>query len=341
MIENKWKKLAYYCYSKEIGLENKTPHYHIYLCSNSPIYGSSIIKTFQGSHIEVANGTSEENRDYIFKNEAYFIKNPDKRYKEDTKLEGYQYECGEIPKEKQGKRTDLETLKNLILEGKTNAEIYNINASYLRYANSLDKMRLDLLSDKFSKGPRDVEVVYVCGPTGAGKTYSVMEKYGYNNVYQVIKDDFAFTTYTAEDVVVFEEFRNTFKLEDMLYLLDRYPAKGRAMQGFRQLCCTKIFINSNWELKEQYQNIQKEKPKDWQAFLRRIHKLKIYNENGKIEIYKQTFLNGKYNFITEDGKLYFTENEEPKEQEKPKEEEKKDFDLLDFMDPNEDYSWTI
>ena len=170
VIENKWKKLSYYCYSKEIGLENKTPHYHIYLCSNSPIYGSSIIKTFQGAHIEVAVRSSEENRDYVFKNEAYFMRNPDKRYKEDTKLEGYQYESGECPQEQQGKRTDLETLKNLILEGKTNAEIYNINANYLKFANSIDKMRLDLFADKFNKGPRDVEVTYVCGPTGAGKT---------------------------------------------------------------------------------------------------------------------------------------------------------------------------
>lgn len=340
IILDKWKGVIYFCYSKEIGLENKTPHYHIYLCFKNAVYGSSILKTFEGSHIEVARGTAEENRDYIFKTEVYFEKHPDKVSKEDTRIDGMQFEWGELPKEEKGKRTDLETLKNLILEGKTNAEIYNINANYLRYANSIDKMRLDLFADKFNKGYRNVEVIYVCGPTGAGKTRSVMETYGYGNVYQIDEDDYPFTTYTAEDVVVFEEFRNSFTLKKMLRLLDGHPVKGRAMQGFRQLGYTKVFINSNWELKEQYKELQEKNPRDWQAFLRRINQLKIYTDDGEIQIYKQTFLNGKYNFITEDGQLYFSSNNEEAKQEEPK-EENKDVDLLDFMNPDEDYSWTI
>lgn len=308
IIENKYKNIKYYCYSYEIGIETKTPHIHIFLWVKNPIKGSSLLKLFEGCHLELVSGTAEENRDYIFKTEAYFERKPEMKHKEDTKVEGMQYESGEIPKEAPGKRTDIEILKDLIVSGKTNAEIYEHNASYLRYANSIDKMRLDLLADKFGKEWRDVEVTYICGVTGTGKTRGIMDTYGYENVYRISKDDYSFSTYTAQDVVVFEEFRNTFQLQDMLNLLDGYPIQGRAMHGFRQLGYTKVFICSNWDLRYQYENIQQKYPEDWQAFLRRINKV-IVKGYEKEDIFYQknrgTKINPQYDFISDIGISYF------------------------------------
>ena len=64
-------------------------------------------------------------------------------------------ESGECHIERPGKRNDLEELKNLLLAGKTNAEIYNTNASYMRYASSIDRIRQDLINDKYKNEWRD------------------------------------------------------------------------------------------------------------------------------------------------------------------------------------------
>lgn len=303
LLENKYKNIIYYCYSKEIGNQTHTEHIHIFLYTKSPVSGSSILKLFDGSHIEVAKGTCQDNRDYIYKTGKW-----ENTEKEDTRIEGMQYEYCECPVEKPGKRNDLEELKDLIIQGKTNAEIYENNSSFMRYANSIDKLRLDLLTDKFGKEWRDVEVTYIEGVTGTGKTRGIMDKYGYTNVYRISKDDYSFSTYTAQPVCVFEEFRNTFQLTDMLNLLDGYPVQGRAMHGFRQLGYNKVFICSNWKLYEQYQNIQAEHPQDWQAFLRRINKI-IIKEFDKETIFYQknrgTKENPQYDFISDEGVSYF------------------------------------
>jgi hypothetical protein len=74
---------------------------------------------------------------------------------------------------------------------------------------------------KFSKIFRILEVTYIYGQTGKNKTRSVMDKYGYENVYRVTKyDHTAFDTYRGQDVVMFEEFRSSFKIEEMLNYLD-------------------------------------------------------------------------------------------------------------------------
>lgn len=303
LIESKWKSVEYYCYSKEIGKKSHTPHFHIFIKFKNAVYGKSILKIFEGAHLDMCSGTCQENRDYIYKTGKW-----EGDEKEDTRIEGMQYESGECPDEKKGKRNDLAELKELIIQGKTNAEIYEINPSFMRYANSLDKMRLDLLTEKFGKEWREVEVTYIEGVTGSGKTRGIMEQFGYTNVYRVSKDDYSFSTYTAQPVCVFEEFRNTFQLTDMLNLLDGYPVQGRAMHGFRQLGYNKVFICSNWKLDEQYQNIQMDHPQDWQAFLRRINKI-IIREYDKDTVFYQKNRGTKeapqYDFISDEGISYF------------------------------------
>lgn len=105
---------------------------------------------FVGAHLDMCVGTCQENRDYIYKSGKW-----ENSEKEDTRLEGMQFESGECPIERPGKRNDLEELKNLLLAGKTNAEIYNTNASYMRYASSIDRIRQDLINDKYKNEWRD------------------------------------------------------------------------------------------------------------------------------------------------------------------------------------------
>lgn len=118
---------------------------------------------------------------------------------------------------------------------------------------------------------RDVETVYLSGDTGTGKTRYVMEKYGYSNVYRVTNyDSGAFDQYDGQDVVVFEEFRSGFKIQQMLNFLDGYPVQLPARYANKMAKFTKVFIITNWHLNDQYRSVQSAHPKTWDAFLRRI-----------------------------------------------------------------------
>lgn len=59
--------IDYWCLADEIGLQEKTPHTHIYFVSHAPIRFSTVKKQFPTAHIESAYGTSQNNRDYITK----------------------------------------------------------------------------------------------------------------------------------------------------------------------------------------------------------------------------------------------------------------------------------
>ena len=85
----------------------------------------------------------------------------------------------------------------------------------------------------------------------------------------------SYTTPPLEDVVIFEEFRSSFKIEDMLNYLDGYPLMLPSRYNDKEACYTKVYITTNWTLGQQYKNVQTEHPTTWQAFLRRIHK--VYN----------------------------------------------------------------
>lgn len=303
IIKKRWPAVEYFCYCEEVGKETGKRHWHMFLKHPNGINGSSILKVFPGAHLEYCTGTCKQNRDYIYKEGKY-----EGSEKEDTRQEGMQYEFGECPEESQGQRNDLIELRELIKEGKSNAEIYSINAQYLKYANSIDKIRLDILSDKNGNEWRDIEVTYIEGATGTGKTRGIVESYGYRNIWRIVKDDYSWNGYVDQDVAVFEEFRNTFAFTDMLNFLDGHPVQGRAMHGFRQLGYKNVFMCSNWRLDEQYKNIQEEHPRDWQAFLRRIDKVIIREKAGDKVFYQKnrgTEEEPQYDFISADGVSYF------------------------------------
>ena len=84
----------------------------------------------------------------------------------------------------------------------------------------------------------------------------------------------------------------------MLNYLDIYPLQLPARYNNRQACYNYVYIVSNWDLKEQYINIQKEHPKTFQAFLRRIHRVRVYTDFGVYEEYDTVeYLNGFHKVI--------------------------------------------
>ena len=261
------KSVVYWAMADEIGLETHTRHTHLYLQSRTPLRFSQIKRLFPDAHIESARGSAAENRAYVEKSGKWADDT-----KADTSIPGTFEEWGAIPEEPgQGFRSDIAQLYNLIVEGKSNAAIMSINPELAVHISRMDKIRQDILEAEYRDKWRDLEVTYIFGPTGTGKTRGVMEKHGYSNVYRVTDYTHPFDRYAQEPVLLFDEFRSNLLIGDMLDYLDGYPLALPARYSQRQACYTTVYIFSNIDLSQQYKNVQENEPATWRAFLRRIH----------------------------------------------------------------------
>lgn len=274
----------YYCMVNEIGAEEKTPHTHLYFVCENAIRFSKVKKLFPTAHIEKALGSSQENRDYIRKEGKYL--NSDKK---ETNLPDTFEEYGEMPLDKSAKNETMsEQVLEMLEDGNSTIDIIKKFPSYVTRANQLEKTRQMFIEEKHSEW-RDLEVTYISGETATGKTRYVMDTYGYSNVYKITNYKNPFDNYNEQDIILFDEFRSSLPLADMLQYLDGYPCRLPARFTDKFALYTKVFIVSNIDLDKQYPNIQIEDPKSWNAFIRRIDNVKQFVRN-----------NGELPFASED-----------------------------------------
>lgn len=271
------KSLRYFCLSDEVG---KTHHTHVYLLFQSPVRFSTIKRLFPEAHIEKAYGSSSQNRDYIFKEGEKWSKDK----KRETNLPDTHEEWGEMPTERQGERRDLTALYELISEGKSNYDILEEQPEFITHIERMDKVRQIIQEESYKDIFRNLEVAYLYGDTGSGKTRSIMEKYGYANVFRVTNYKHPFDQYKGQDVIMFEEFQSSIPINQMLIYLDGYPVTLPCRYSDKVDFYTKAYILSNIDLKEQYPDTQTYSPETWKAFLRRIHEVQVF-QNGKVDTY--------------------------------------------------------
>lgn len=286
---NTFKALSYWCMCDEIG-EEGTYHTHIFFYSPNAIRFTTIKNKFPEAHIEMAQGTSQQNKEYIRKEGKWATSK-----KKETNLIDTFEEFGELPVERQGARNDLADLYDMIKSGMTDYEIMETNPEYMFNMDKVERARQIIRENKYKNTFRELTVTYIYGKTGTGKTRGVMEQYGYENVYRVTDYDHPFDGYQGQEVIIFEEFRSSLKIQDMLNYLDGYPLTLPCRYNNKVACFTKVYIITNETLGSQYKEIQEKHPETWQAFLRRIHWVKEYTVNGVTEYdmnnYKQLTMN--------------------------------------------------
>ena len=195
----------------------------------------------------------------------------------------------------------MSELYQMVLDNMTNAEILAINQDYILQIDKIDRVRTTVLTERFKDSVRlDLEVVYIFGKTGTGKTRGVLEKNGYSNVYRVTDYLHPFDGYNCQSVIAFDEFRSSLRLKEMLMYCDIYPIELPSRYANKFACYNKVYIISNWELEKQYSDLQRDDQETWQAFLRRIHKVIHYRESNEVVEYSsvQEYLERRSNFIT-------------------------------------------
>jgi len=261
--------LCYGCMSDEVGAEN-TPHTHIFLVFENPIAFNSIRRSFKTAHIEKSLGSCEENKAYIMKSGKWVDTE-----KSETSIEGTFEERGTMPEEKgQGFRSDISCLYELIKSGYTNVEILEAEPTYaVMHIDKLDKIRQALLMEENKNEYRKLDVTYIWGKTGVGKSRYVLEKHTYSECYRIVGYKNPFDEYAGQDVIVFDEFRSSLPISLMLTLLDGYPTALPCRYQNKQACYTQVYLISNIPLKQQYENVQLYEQETYNAFLRRINRI--------------------------------------------------------------------
>lgn len=131
---------------------------------------------------------------------------------------------------------------------------------------------------RWSSEQREVEVTYLWGPTGVGKTRSVREAVPPEKLYSaVLSGRDPFGKYAFEPVLLLDEFRGDYPLPELLQLLDRYPVQLDRRYENSWAAWKKIYICSNWPLESLYRDAP---AADRAALRRRISKI-IHMEGKK------------------------------------------------------------
>lgn len=257
------KSLLYWCLCDEVG---SAPHTHVYVAFKNAVMFSTMQQRFYGAHIEPAKGSHRENRDYIRKEGKW--KDTDKA---ETNLPETFEESGELPQEADRRMKQSEAIFAMVEDGASSADIMRTYPSAMNHLPRIEQARQTLLEEQYKDTFRELHVTYIHGVTGVGKTRGVMEKHGYANVYRVTNYKHPFDGYQGQSVLLFDEFRSSLPLADMLTYLDGYPLMLPARYADKAACFTEVYILSNIPLEKQYPNVQQEEPRSWDAFKRRIH----------------------------------------------------------------------
>lgn len=276
-VLHQFLSLLYWCMADEKG---ETEHTHVFFALEHPTRFSTIKRRFPTAHIDRAEGTAAECRAYVQKSGKWADSD-----KAETSIPGTFEEWGELPVDRQGERTDLALLYGYIKDGLSNFEIMEQNPDYMLNLEKIERARQAVREQQYRETFRSLEVTYIWGPTGTGKTRSVMERYSYSGVYRVTDYTHPFDSYAGEDVLLLDEYFNNFKVRDLLNFLDGYPLNLPARYSNRVACYTKVYIISNLCLSKQYPDIQFDSPATFAALLRRINKVIHYTAPGEFQEY--------------------------------------------------------
>ena len=234
---------AYFCMADEIATTG-TYHTHIFLYSPSPIRFSTVKNRFPTAHIDKTYGSAKENRDYIRKEGKWAETD-----KAETKVPDTFLEWGDMPAEKEEKAPQMYKLIQEVRDGISTANIIEGSPNLAFRVRDIDTLRQTLLSDRYASENRKIEVWYIFGASGTGKTRGIYERHDAKDICRITNyrngRGISFDGYSGQDVLVFEEFHSQIPIEDMLNYLDIYPLSLPARYSDRVACYTRVYITSN------------------------------------------------------------------------------------------------
>jgi len=211
------QRYHYMCWGNELCPTTGRRHLQGYIRYVSQRSMRAVKKDLPGIHLEVSEGTADQNRTYCSK-------------------EGDFYEYGVLPKK--GERTDLTNIRrfldtnirDLLQQG------YIQNSQQLKFAEGLQKYRTMPKDDP-------IQFLWFYGPSGSGKTRYAMT---YPDVYiadLVTRHNVWMDGYTDHETILFDDYRrDTLPFEQLLHITDRYPVKLPVKGSMCHRACNTIII---------------------------------------------------------------------------------------------------
>ena len=271
-------RVNYFCMCDEIAPTTGKRHTHIYFHATSTVRFPQVRKNFPASHIEAAQGTGHQCREYIKKSGKW-----EGTEKAVGNLPETFEEWGEVPQ--RGRRTDHEAIWNSVKAGENNTGINNAHPETIFKGKAMDKCRADFRADRFGNCVRELSVTYVHGEIGAKKMEDVFHAHDPKTLYRVTKYTYPFDKYEGQDVIIFDNFRDSLPIREMIEYLKGYPLWLPCRGEDRIACYTKVYIISECSLEALYGDIQKTEPKLWWAIAERIETIREYTSREKYREY--------------------------------------------------------
>ncbi len=257
--------------------------YHVHVAA----YGNTttlhkVSKVFHNSHVEPQMGGKDSLRKYMEKESPY-----------DEKGEIVLCTLGmENVKDKQGKRSDLESIEEMLEQGMNPREIMEESFSYRRYEKDI---RSAYAERRIKETPliKDMTCEYIFGESGTGKTNvykELAEQEGEENIYFLSDyQNGGFDNYMlngAPHILFMDEFKGQMKYSTLLSILDVY---SRAQIHSRYSNCfalwDRVIITSVFSPEAVYKLMVKKKRREkdpMEQFIRRLTTITYkYVENGE------------------------------------------------------------
>jgi hypothetical protein len=258
-------------------LKNSEPHYLVYAPEECPTTGkkhfqcfvyykearhqSAMRKLYKGHDVQIAKGTAEQNKKYIF--------GPYNKNGKEKPFNPNAVEIGEFPRP--GKRNDLhafvEAIEDGLRERELNTEFLELRGKYMKFEQQTIKEICHAKARELFADGVSPEVHVRWGPPRTGKTRYVYEKHGEENVYRMTfgdgsKGSIWWCDYNGQDVILLDEFEGDMPRGLLLQLMDRYPLSLQTKGGRTWRCCKYIYICSNtnpeqWYATDKYEAISK------------------------------------------------------------------------------------
>lgn len=156
---------------------------------------------------------------------------------------------------RQGKRTDLITVRDEIINGKSVDELALENPIlFHQYGRTLNKLEDIILRRKWRT--EMTEGIWYWGKTGAGKSHKAFEGFNNTECYTYPNDNGWWDGYAGQPIVIINEFRGGIPYAELLDLCDKWPKTVRRRNREPvPFLATKLIITSSMKPSDVYYNI--------------------------------------------------------------------------------------
>lgn len=278
------KKYAYILHDKDVN-ENgnlKPAHWHIMLQFNNAQDSKYICKWFGIEEQYVCKSKSGR-----FNSMLYYLTHANAPGK-------YQYSSSEVTAnfdyenfiEKADNQQELEVIFHLINDGvrrEYNYTDYISPQTYIRYKDKI-KTALEYRRDRIYDGNRNLEVIYIQGGSGTGKTtYAKYLAQQLNYSFFVSSsDNDLLDGYKGQDCIILDDLRgSSIKLTDLLKLLDNNTDSLTKSRFHNKILteCKLIIITTVVDMDNFYKTILESSDEPMEQFKRRIRTQIIMDKN--------------------------------------------------------------